>query len=487
MAENATPDAGLDFVRAVARDIKVLQENYKQLNEQVTELLTTVSSDRRIREGSVNGLHERISRESAVQTQMRAALEKRADEFEAKAKQWITNLGKETSNAHDHLRRLDEALLEHARQQTESQVRIADLDAQGARKADMEALATQVASLSGDVERDRAETAASIASSVSRAAHEAKLLLERMDTLSHQVSADKKAMTLDLNNLNGKVESLNQFASTRAKLSDLQGVDLRLTEAERALHRAQEDIGTKAPTSVVHSLSDRVTVLGMDAHANAARAEAGDEKLSSELGKVSQSLAKTIRQNEIDRGLWSSSLVALERRLAESALATSVDAIAIRMTTAEEIIQPMQRTVAGKAGANEVANVVARINALEDGFSNKADVSVTARLELAMADTTTKTEALQLQANDLNGRLSRLAGAKQQSDAQLSTLETRANELEATLSKKPNAGDVHTKDSMDELLRDYYRKEETDAQLARVWWRVGDIGKPSRVVTPVRH
>merc|ERR1719414_2468401 len=126
----------------------------------------------------------------------------------------------------------------------------------------------------------------------------------------------------------------------------------------------------------VNSVSDRLSTLQMDVQANAAKSEAGDEKLSAELDMVTRNLAKATRQIDSDREGWSSCAVALEKRLAEKAAKVDTEVIGSRVAATEALVSPLPQAIATKATNEELSRVKARTDALEASFPKKADSSV---------------------------------------------------------------------------------------------------------------
>merc|ERR1711920_580233 len=82
-----------------------------------------------------------------------------------------------------------------------------------------------------------------------------------------------------------------------------------------------------------------------------------------------------------------------------------------------------------------------------------------------------------------NSRLVHLDGQLQDQAPKFESLATQIFQLDGQVSTKADSTSVHTKEFVDERFREVYRKDEIDAMLSRVWWRVGEISKV-KVSTP---
>ncbi|CAK0858793.1 unnamed protein product, partial [Prorocentrum cordatum] len=69
----------------------------------------------------------------------------------------------------------------------------------------------------------------------------------------------------------------------------------------------------------------------------------------------------------------------------------------------------------------------------------------------------------------------RVAGPSQE---RLAAMEQSISGLQEGLRPKLEAAQVYSRDDTDRMLKDFYCKGEMDAQISRIWWRLGE-GKTS--------
>jgi len=334
--------------------------------------------------------------------------------------------------------------------------------------------------LRADVERDRAAAAAAVRTAAAQAAHDYKLAGEQLERLQHQTDANKKALVSDISGVAVKLDSVEAFMQTRAKASDLQALEPRVSESERNIERLGYDLKTKAASTTLNSVSDRLTCLTMDVQANASRSQADKESLVAQIGNVEKAIAKTDRQIEFDREKNSSCLVALEKELQTKALKVETDLIGPKTLSAS--VERLESRALGleriiKLNKDEMPPIVARVEALEAAYPTRADAAEIPKLSLALAETAAKHDTLHTRTLEHDIKLEKFDNHVNQHLNKLESIESRAVALERQISTKADTGDHFRKDHTMDLFRDYYRREEIDAMLSRVWWRVGDMSK----------
>ncbi|CAE8626904.1 unnamed protein product [Polarella glacialis] len=67
---------------------------------------------------------------------------------------------------------------------------------------------------------------------------------------------------------------------------------------------------------------------------------------------------------------------------------------------------------------------------------------------------------------------------------QLEVGEVRAETMKSQLEKKSWSSEVYLNTEVDSLLHKCYSREEVDAIMSRVWWRLGDVSKQSIPARP---
>jgi len=487
----STKDSGVDFIHRIMAEVKVLQDDMGRLAHSHAQLQGAVKQEVQNRESDVSALHARVSQERAAETLMRNTIEKRQDEFEGKTRTWVGALGKDCVATKEQLAEFEKSTLEKmARQASVDDTRFLALETampKKSEKTDLQRLAEEVAAVRGQVDTDRAAAAAAVRSASAAAAADFKAAEEALEQLRQSTDAGRKALAADLGALSGKIDTLDAFAQTRAKASDLQALEPRVAENEKSIEKIAYEVKTKAATATVNAISDRLTTVSMDIQANAARAQADKENLSNSIEKVEKNLSKTDRQVDSDRERTSSCLVALEKEIALKSNKAETDLIGPKtLNTAVDRIETraaeLEKTI--HLNKQEVPPIRARVEALETAFPTRADAAEIPKLHLSIAEQAAKHESVHTRTNEHNVRIEKIHGDLSRQLSKIESVEARSVLVERQLSSKAEVTDHFTKDHTSDLLRDFYRREEIDAMLSRVWWRVGDMTK-GRTVTGI--
>jgi len=299
--------------------------------------------------------------------------------------------------------------------------------------------------------------------------------------------AAKKMLASDLSTLTTKLDTVDAFAQTRAKATDLQALEPRVYEAERSLDRTNQDLNTKACAATVNNISGRVTGLTMDLQSHQARTLADKESLITHIGTVERAIDKHGRQQDADRDRASNAILVVERELSTKALKAETDLIGpttLRAATDHVENRSVRLEHLIMAARQEQLPVRNRLEALEVAFPTKADAAEVPRLTLAISDSNARHEAAYRRAQEHGMRLDKLDGHINHHVVKMEGLESRGNVLDAKITTKAEVNEHFTKDNVVELLREFYRKEEVDAMMSRVWWRVGDVTKGRITNTP---
>mmetsp|Transcript_56196 Transcript_56196/g.111686 ORF Transcript_56196/g.111686 Transcript_56196/m.111686 type:complete len:463 (+) Transcript_56196:77-1465(+) len=441
-------ETGVDFFRRITAEVKVVQDDVGDLQRLAADLRSSILSESRIRDNELTKVHDRILQERTAEAQIRATLEARLEDFEAK-----------TNTRFKELEQLmpTKAPLLH-----------------------LQKLEADVALLKTEVERDFSTTTQSIRTVAAAAAHDFKIAQDGMERAHAYSEAAKKMLASELSTLTTKVDTVDAFAQTRAKALDLQALEPRVYEAERSLERTNQELNTKASAGIVNDISGRVSGLTMDLQAHQARTLADKESLFMHVGTVEKALEKHGRQQDADRDRASNAILAVEREMSTKALKAETDLIGPNtLRAAHDVVesraQRLEQHIA--VARQEQVPYRHRLEALEVAFPTKADAAEIPRLTLSISDSNSRHEAAYRRAQEHGMRLDKFDSHINNHVIKLEGLESRGNVLDAKVNTKAEVTDHFTKDNVVELLKEFYRKEEVDAMLSRVWWRVGDVTK----------
>lgn len=473
-------ETGVDFVKRITAEIKVIQSD-------IADLRASIHAESRIQNDHVTKIHERISEERTAEAQMRTALEARLENFEAKTENSIETLDKDCAATKGQLTALGGTVSELA-QKVAAQVetddlRFKDLEQLVPTKApqqQLQKLEKEVVMFRTEVEGRFLTTAESIRNTAAEAAHDFKMAQDGIERAQMYSEAAKMMLASEISTVTSKVETVDAFAHTRAAAMDLQELKPRIDETERSLERVNEDLNTKACDMIVSSISGRVSDLTMDLQAQQARTLADKESLVRHIGRVEQALEMHRVQQDADRERTSNVIVAVEQEIATKASKAETEVIGPDMIRAahdaiESSAQRLEQQIA--ASRQEQVPYRNRLEALEVAFPTKADAVDIPRLTLALSDSNARHEAAWKRAQEHGMRLDKLSMHIDNHLVQLQSLESRGNMLDAKVSTKAEVTDHLTKDNTVGLLKEFYRKDEVDAMMSRIWWRVDGVAK----------
>jgi len=222
-------------------------------------------------------------------------------------------------------------------------------------------------------------------------------------------------------------------------------------------------------------------MLASELQAHQARTLADRESLIMHLGAVEKVLEKHGRQQDADRDQASTAILAVEREMSMKALKADTDLIGPNtLRAAHHVVdsraQRLEQHIA--AARQEQVPFRNRLEALEVALPTKADAVEIQRLTLAISDSNARHEAAYKRAQEPGMRLDKFHGHINNHVEKLEGLESPGNVLDAKVSTKARVTDHFTMDSVEELLKDFYaREEKVDAMLSRVRWRFGDVTK----------
>jgi len=486
--------SGVDFLSRLIGEVKVIQDDIASLQGVAADLHTNIQLESRTRENLIMKVNDRISQERAAETQLRTSLEAKLEDFEAKTKIWLGTLEKDGVATKDQLTVLEGTVKDHA-QKAAAQVdadstRMKELEQNMPTKAPLQQLLNleaDVSMLKSEVQRDFASTDQSIRSTAATTAHDFRMCQDGIERAQAYSEAAKKDLASELATLTKMVETVDAFAQTRAKFSDLQALEPRVYEALRSLERTNQELNTKACNATVNNVSGRLSGLTMDLQAHQARTLEDKESIITQIATMEQALDKHSRQQDVDRDRATNAIAAVERSLSTKALRAETDLIGpSTLRAAHDAIEGRalrleQQVVAARQEQVPYRN---RLEALEMAFPTKADATEIPRLSMAISDSNSRHDASFKRAQEHGMRLDKVDNFVKHHAVKLEGLESLGNVLDAKVNTKAELTDHFTKDNVVELLHEFYRKDEVDSMMSRVWWRVGDATKGRLTTMP---
>jgi len=490
-AMHGTQETGVDFIHRVSSEIRLLQEEIKTIKSSIEDIHPVIKNETKLREIEIVKLNEKMTHERTLEAQMRAVQENRLQEFEGQTKNWVGTLQKDVATVKNQATGLEtsvgERVAEHKAQVAHDEKRFWALEQELPKKstlAQLQALEAEVSHFRTSTHREIASVNTAIQTTAASATHDFKTAQEHVGRLSTVVDDNKKALLADISVLARKLDGVEAFTQTRAKATDLQALEPRVFDAEKSIDRMGQDLSTKACGQEMQAISGRLSSLTMDIQANQARSQADKEVVLAQVASMESGLEKAHRQLDLDRDRFSHHVSGLERELSTKApradleilgpsiLNTATDKIEKRAMHLEQQISASRHE-----STQELLPFKTRLEGLEAAFPSRADVADVQRLTLSISDSNARHEASWRRAQEHGLRIDKMEGSINNHALKHEALESRSNSLHQAISKKADCTEHFTKDNTNELLKDFYRKEEVDALLSRVWWRVGDMTK----------
>jgi len=485
---------GLDFASRITAEVRVIQDDIVNLQRLAADLHASIQSESRTREHLIVKVNDRISQERASETELRSSLEQRLRDFEAKTQSWLGSLEKNGASTKDQLIMLEGTVKDHVKkaavQVDADNMRLKQLEQDMPTKAPLQQLLkleADVSLLKGDVQRDFTSHEQSIRATAAAAAHDFKMCQDGIERVQTYSETAKRTLASELAMLAKKVDLLDSFAQTRAKATDLQALEPRVYETERSLERTYHEVNTKACAAVVNNISGKLSGLTMDVQAHQARTQGDKDSIIKQLATVEQAIDKHSRQQDADRDRASNAISAVEKELSTKAVKAETDLIGPNtLRAAHDAIQgrALQTEQHILALRQEHVPYRNRLDALELAFPSKADAAEIPRLTMALADSNSRHDAAFKRAQEHGMRLDKVDSHVNHHTVKLEGLESRGNVLHSKVNTKAEVNDHFTKDNTVEMLKEFYRKEEVDAMMSKVWWRVGDVTKGRLVNAP---
>jgi len=460
---------GHDFVDRITAEIRALQDEVAGLHKKDSDLHLAINLEATNREADVAKLHDRISQERAAETHLRTVLERKLEDFETKSTSWIDALGKDCLATKEQLALLEGTVklnsASAAAQVLEDDKRFKDIEDELPKKStwtSLHKLEADIASFRTDVERNHLVLQAELRSVANAAARDFKSAQDSIEDVKARAEGTKKQLVADIAALGTKVEGVQAFAETRAKALDLEALVPRVESSEKDLELVKKELSMKAGAEQVSALTARLTSLTKDVKVMASRSQSDKELIMSQLSAVEKETHKNSRQINTDRERTSNCVVALEKEVA---------------TSGREVALTRQ----------EVMPFKNRLEALEVAFPMKAEAGEIPRMHLAISDSNARHEAMYRRAQEHGMRMDRIDGAIHHYFQKLEGLENQNHALTMKVSATPAlpARDNATRDTSSDLSKDFYHKDEIDAMLSKVWWRVGNVSEGMTTGSPL--
>lgn len=464
--EHQEASSGFAFVRETLHEITALQSCLTGFKEELSQLRADLEREQTSRKDDNESIRRHLNRSVADESQMRVGLESKLEAFQNLSKTWITSLGKDVMASKERLNALDGTTEQHGSALLAHEERLLGLDAAVALRCtvtDYKQLATTLAELQSEVVRDRTTAQSSLDTASREMSRKMKNAEARLDALQQSQEKSASVLTTEISGLQDKVESLQNFTKTLAKQNDLEILEDRIQKTESSLRAMNEDLCRKAAATAMKSLSDRVTEMGMEAHTTNTKINMTLDEHKGHIGALQKETSKLERQYKLERSRVSNCIVALEKEIATKTSAAETDAVSARVSTASNAIQRLETLATTKVSTDTFERLQARIDTMEVSVIRKADSETLGKVAQAVTEQARQLETVSSQVRDQNGRVE--------------VIEGRTETLKDQLFNKAESNNVYTVDGVDGMLRGYYNREEMDALLSRIWWRLGDVGK----------
>uniref|UniRef100_A0A7S3HSK9 Uncharacterized protein n=1 Tax=Spumella elongata TaxID=89044 RepID=A0A7S3HSK9_9STRA len=103
------------------------------------------------------------------------------------------------------------------------------------------------------------------------------------------------------------------------------------------------------------------------------------------------------------------------------------------------------------------------------------------KIHLMLADSAAKHEGIITRAQEQHNRQERFDDILREQHSKLDGVHGKTQDLQNAVAAKADSESVFTKESSTMMLQDYYRREEVDGMMTRVWWRVGEGAKSTKL------
>lgn len=464
--------SGFAFVRETLHELTGIQSCIAGMKDELKQLRSDLEREQTVRKEETETVRRLLTRNINEESQMRASLDSKLEAFQNLSKTWISSLGKDVMASKERLNSLDSIAEQHSTSLLAHEERLMISDSAIALRCtvtDYKSLATSLAELQAEVVRDRATAQASVDTASREMQRNLRTTDGRLDTLQQSLESSSAALNTEISRLSDKVEGLQSVTKTLSKQRDLELLEARMQKAETSIQATTEELGRKAAASAMKSLSDRVTEMGMEAHTQSTRLQMALDEHTGHIGALEKETQKLERQYEIERSRTSNCIIALEKELATKTNAAESDATNARLSTATAAIQRLETMATTKVSSDTFEKLQGRLDQMEVTLIRKADTETLGKAAQQVTEQARQLESVASHVRDQGSKLE--------------VLEGRSETLKEQILQKAECSNVYTVDGVDGMLRAYYNREEMDALLSRVWWRLGDVAK-APVSTP---
>lgn len=472
---------------AGASFIKGLLDDFDNLTEAVKRLDVGLDEERRLRTETAHGVQTQLNvTEQNIAGRvdaLRADITKCADDVDAQGRH-INDLEVRTKAQSDELAVRISAAEEHFSPLEELARRLTKLEETVALNdkhvlQDVGRLTSSIAGLREEAKRTQA----------SQDASEDRLSKE---IVALQKDVNKMAPAVEFSRLATKLESTEAAMQARALSSDLNLLESRMTRAEGSLQAATVEMSKKALNDDVKSASEdvakqlahkasqievqsfRTTLENLSAEVAKNQVLLKDlENVLSPLPNSVQTLSsclKTLdRRQDTESERTNSCWVSLEKEIASKVARSEFD---MRLTKLEHVAPQ----VATKASLQDVQSLMTRTEHLESGLSSKADRLALSN-EIARHDELQRVFESKIESlgHDLQSCvLNSVEKVSKHQDQFAMEWQGQLNQFQ----EEVHCQTAYTREEVDQQLLHFYPRQEMDALLARVWWRLGQSGKP---------
>lgn len=269
---------------------------------------------------------------------------------------------------------------------------------------------------------------------------------------------------------------------------DVESLEARMSATlEKTAQNLGQELSGKESISTVKSLTDRVTGIAGDVQVNATQAQSSFDNLSKKITGVDENLSKMGKEAVSERERCNAKFGSLETDVQTKAAKVDldtqikstrgdVDALSAKHTSLEATVEV--QTQNARVAAEEAKKVQARTLVLEDSITTKANAAEIPKIQMQIAEHQAKHATHHAMGHEQASRLEATRSITDEHRTRLEVMEHREREIQAQLSQKVDADSARLQEMLSLVHREYYRREEIDAMMTRVWWRVGETKSP---------
>lgn len=493
-AQHTTNDAGLTFIGSVSGDLARLQDEVTGLHGGMERLREAFLAEARARSGEVASLQSKLFAEQAgVLDRMQKDLDSRLSGFEESTTKWVHKLCQDVQGIKPRLENVEIAVPQHVNTQALHDGRLAKLEqALPAMMRSLNSLDEKHSTRAIEIERTlctQGEQATSkVRAIATNNAADIKRLEESVEALHREEQAQKTTLSVNVQtveSLADRVRGMQVTMQTKATTAALEALQAKVTGIiDQTLHSMREEMDRKESVATVKALASHLSSVEADVRADAAQAKAEAECLCKRISETDQCLAKLANRAEAERGR----LLFLEREIFTKSAKADVEALTTRtkadLTTLlskhASLEVALEVPTAAAREANDAAKKLqSRAVAIEESLNQKANAAELPRLQMQVAEHAAKHACFHAVGHEHASRLEQSRSVAEEHRTRLEVLEHRERDLQVQLAQRTGLDPIKTQEMIVTLLKEHYRREDIDAMMTRVWWRIGDPGKSS--------